>query len=533
MYKALYRKWRPTTFDDVCGQKQITDILKYQIAENKTSHAYLFCGSRGTGKTSCAKIFAKAINCEHPINGNPCNECDACRSIDSGTATDVIEMDAASNTGVDNVRDIKDEIVFSPAILKYRVYIIDEVHMMSGSAFNALLKTLEEPPDHVVFILATTELHKLPSTIISRCQRYDFKRFTTSVIVERLMKISAAENIDLDPDGAKVIARMAFGGMRDAISLLELCAGLHKRIDFNLVCETLGSGNRAEISTLINAILVSDYSTVYKTVADICSNSRDISVFFGDIIGFYRDMMVVKTGIGAKDYLDLTDVEYNDLADTAAKFSMETLVYHSSVLEKAVADMNRPGLQKRAVAELALTRLCEPSLTSSYDALLARISSLEGEVSRLKLGISNVKMSEKSQEKMRKYKAEDMPNVLNDCEEKTDSSTSGDKTKDKSTASVSSEPLPFWSEVVEKTAKIKPSLAGCLANSSAVRTSDGKIIIGLKSAFFKAKTSAPDSLAIIADIISDISGTTISGSDISVSVGETAKSFDFEKELNG
>ena len=211
-YIALYRKWRPVNFDDVCGQDAVTDVLKYEVKNGKISHAYLFCGSRGTGKTSCARILAKAVNCLHPVNGNPCNECEACRSIDAGTALDVIEMDAASNNGVDNVRDMKDEIAFTPAILRYRVYIIDEVHMMSGAAFNALLKTLEEPPAYVVFILATTEFNKLPTTIVSRCQRFDFRRMTSDVIIARLMKIASAEGIELTEDGARVIARAAQGG---------------------------------------------------------------------------------------------------------------------------------------------------------------------------------------------------------------------------------------------------------------------------------------------------------------------------------
>ena len=253
-YRALYRKWRPSDFDMVCGQEGITDILKYEVRENKLSHAYLFCGSRGTGKTSCAKILAKAVNCEHSVDGNPCNCCEACKSIDAGIATDVIEMDAASNNGVNNVRDMKDEIAFTPAILKYRVYIIDEVHMMSASAFNALLKTLEEPPTYVLFILATTEYNKLPTTIVSRCQRFDFKRISSDTIVERLMLIASEEGIDLTEEGARVIARVSRGGMRDAISLLELCAGSRAKIDASLVFSTVGSGNRDSAYEMLSAV---------------------------------------------------------------------------------------------------------------------------------------------------------------------------------------------------------------------------------------------------------------------------------------
>ena len=296
-YKALYRKWRPFDFDDVCGQKAITDILKYEVANNKISHAYLFCGSRGTGKTSCAKILAKAVNCLNPRNGNPCNECEACRSVDLGVSTDVIEMDAASNNGVGDVRTLKDEIAFTPAVLKYRVYIIDEVHMMSGAAFNALLKTLEEPPSYVVFILATTEYHKLPTTIVSRCQRFDFRRMSSDVIMQRLHKIAIAEGIDLGDDGAQLIARAARGGMRDAVSLLELCAGSRAHIDAALVASTIGTGDRGAVYKLIEAVGAADYDTVYTVIRDVVMNSGDISVFWQEIIDTYRDIMVDRKSV--------------------------------------------------------------------------------------------------------------------------------------------------------------------------------------------------------------------------------------------
>ena len=239
-HQALYRKWRPQTFEDVYGQEHITSVLKYETQHNAFSHAYLFCGSRGTGKTTCAKILSRAVNCESPKDGSPCGECPSCRAILDATTTDVIEMDAASNNGVDNIRDIRDEVVYAPSVLKYRVYIIDEVHMLSASAFNALLKTLEEPPAHVVFILATTELNKLPATIISRCQRFDFRRISVPTLTERIELIAKEENIELDHEAAILIAKQAQGGMRDAISLLELCAGSRKRISVDLVNESVG-----------------------------------------------------------------------------------------------------------------------------------------------------------------------------------------------------------------------------------------------------------------------------------------------------
>lgn len=523
-HRALYRKWRPADFDSVCGQKMITDILKYQVASNKTSHAYLFCGSRGTGKTSCAKIFAKAVNCLNPIDGNPCNQCEACRSIDAGTATDVIEMDAASNTGVDNVRDIKEEIVFSPALLKYRVYIIDEVHMMSGSAFNALLKTLEEPPAHVIFILATTELHKLPSTIVSRCQRYDFKRLSSPVIVERLMTIAENEKIDLDPDGAKLIARMSLGGMRDAISLLELCAGLRKKIDYRLVYETLGTGNRAEISALVRAIFRADYDAIYKSVADVFMNSRDISVFFGELVDFYRDMMITKTGKDSKEYLELTDVEYADLLEIAESVSLEKLLYHSSVLEQALYDMQKTAVSKRSVAELALTRMCEPSLSHSIDSLLSRISALEDEIARIKCGVSPISTPVKNVK----------IDTKNEAEEKTPDLKDEPETSKPAKAALLSS-VSYWRDAIEKIQAVKPALAGCLSGSELKTDGNGKFVIYLSSGFFASMAKNSESLRIISSIISSYEGKEVSQENVAIVVNEDIgnSNFDFEKELNG
>ena len=387
-YRALYRKWRPVDFDDVCGQNATTDILKYEVENNKISHAYLFCGSRGTGKTSCAKILAKAVNCENPRNGNPCNCCNACKSIDSGRATDVIEMDAASNNGVDNVRDLKEEIAFLPAELRYRVYIIDEVHMMSGSAFNALLKTLEEPPQYVVFILATTEFHKLPTTIVSRCQRFDFKRIPTEVIMQRLFRIAEAERIDLKEDGARVIARASLGGMRDAVSLLELCAGSHKTVDAALVRATVGSGNRDAAYRILEKLAVGDFSATYDVISEVVLSGADLSVFWQDLLDAYRDMMVVKNYRDAKAYLDLTEDEYAALRALGEKFSMQKIYYHTSLLSAALADMQRAGESKRSVAEIALTRMCEPKLMATAEALSVRLEQAEREIARMKISIS-------------------------------------------------------------------------------------------------------------------------------------------------
>ena len=379
MHQALYRKWRPRNFDEVSGQDHITSILKYECQTGKFSHAYLFCGSRGTGKTSCAKILAKAVNCLHPTSAGPCGECAACRSVDVGSATDVLEMDAASNNGVDDIRDIRDEVIYAPSELKYRVYIIDEVHMLSQSAFNALLKTLEEPPSHVIFILATTELHKLPSTIISRCQRFDFRRISTDDLVARLHRIARAEDITLDDDAARLIARHAQGGMRDAISLLELCAGSRAPVTPALVADTIGTTGREGLFKVARAILDKNYDVLFETIDEMARSSRDIAVFWQELIGLYRDMLVLRTvrSGNAARYLDLTDSEYAAMSELASRFTKESILHQCGLLEDALFTMQKAYAVKRTVAEITLMRLCDPALDSSTESILSRLSRLE------------------------------------------------------------------------------------------------------------------------------------------------------------
>lgn len=494
MYLSLYRKWRPTTFDDVCGQNEITDILKYEVANNKISHAYLFCGTRGTGKTSCAKILAKAINCENPQNGNPCNCCDACRSIDAGIATDVIEMDAASNTGVDNVRDIKEEIVFTPALLKYRVYIVDEVHMMSGGAFNALLKTLEEPPSHVVFILATTELQKLPSTIISRCQRFDFRRMTTDVIVSRLKYVAQNEGLELEDDGARVIAKTAQGGMRDALSLLELCGGMKEKIDESLVSKILGVGNRDSIKLLVDAILAKDYHAMYSHISDVVMSAKDLSVYWRELIEFYRDIMVTKTvgNSSAKGYLDLTDNEAESLADYAKAFSMEQLLYHSKLLEEALFNMSKAGASKRSVAELALTRMCEPRLSATPESLLARIYELENSVAALKHGLYVPSSTSQASDEKTQIPAK---NKLKNAPEAVTPQTNPSDNAQKNTSN-DFRLLGAWSDVLEALGKTKGGLAGLL-DGSLCYVNGATYLIKVKNTFVASMVSGDDNLSAI------------------------------------
>ena len=503
-YRALYRKWRPRNFDEVCGQDGITDILKYEVANDKLSHAYLFCGSRGTGKTSCAKILSKAVNCENPQNGNPCNECEACRSIDAAIATDVIEMDAASNNGINDVRDMQDEIAFTPALLKYRVYIIDEVHMMTGQAFNALLKTLEEPPSYVIFILATTEYNKLPTTIVSRCQRFDFKRISADVIAKHIIEIAAAESVDITEDAARVIARISRGGMRDAISLFELCTGARKKIDEGLVFETVGSGNREGTYKLIEAVATGDYSTVYAVVADTVMKSGDISVFWQEIIDSYREIMVVKNTTKAKEYLDLTELEYETLSRIATGFTMSRLSYHVSILETAMADMQRAFNSKRSIAEIALTRMCDARLDTSVEALASRIETLEREVSMLRYGVAP--------------KAAPQPERAVASAESVNNRAPIEKEVKPQKVSA---PYAKWGSVIEKIGEVKRSLAAAVASATVYRSSETEFSVKLSEFFAKRLAESEQDMAILKGVIAECES--LLPSDVTVNIVTESK----------
>ena len=497
MYKALYRKWRPQDFDTVCGQDHITDVLKYQIANGKFSHAYLFCGSRGTGKTSCAKIMAKAVNCEHPKNGNPCNECAACRSIDEGFATDVIEMDAASNNGVGDVRDIRDEVVFSPAELRFRVYIIDEVHMLSSSAFNALLKTLEEPPSHVIFILATTELQKLPNTIVSRCQRYDFRRLSTDVLTARLKTIASAEGIELTDDGAFLISRMAAGGMRDAISLFELCAGGGGVIDEKLASSILGAGNRGAIFEMIKSISAANYEAIFKAIDHIMMHSGDLSVFWQELIDAYRDMMVVKTCKDARTYLDVTENEYETLKALAKAFPMETMVYHTRLLEGALPSIQKATLAKRSTAELTLIRLCEPRLSTDSSAMLNRIAKLEEEVSKLRLGIPATSQPTPDAQAKASPAVPSMPEMPEAKREVKKENTDEYRA------------LGYWSRLLDTLAERKPSVMGFFQKSMGYYNKEKGFLIKVSGDFAARFISGDEISLMLKALLSEFEGRNI------------------------
>ena len=483
MHQALYRKWRPQTFDDVCGQEHITSILRYEAENRAFSHAYLFCGSRGTGKTTCAKILAKVVNCESPVNGNPCGKCAACQAIDSGAATDVLEMDAASNNGVDNIRDIRDEVIYPPTALRYRVYIIDEVHMLSISAFNALLKTLEEPPEHVIFILATTELHKLPSTIISRCQRFDFRRITTEALMARLQYIAVEEKIKLDEDAARMLAKLAQGGMRDAISLLELCAGGGRDVTLATVEDAIGLTGRDSMLKTVLAVADKNYDLLFSQIDEVVRSSKDIAVFWQDLIAVYRDMLVVKTTQNAAAYLDLTDYESKQLHDVAARFRKETLLYHCKLLEDAFFAMQKANAVKRIVAEMALVRMCDEALDSSSEALLSRIAQLEEKMitgsfvsSRSPDPASSPVPVEEEKQAERTIEAP-APSVAAPV-----TATFTPKPQESGEKRVL-KPMRNWMEAVEKISRSDPMRAGFVKNAKAYTLENGSVVVRFPDPF--------------------------------------------------
>lgn len=381
MYQVLYRKYRPKVFADVYGQEHVTSTLKNEIKENRIAHAYLFTGSRGTGKTTCAKILAKAVNCENSVDGEPCNECEVCKGLDSGTIYDVVEIDAASNNGVDNIRDLREEANYTPSRGKYRVYIIDEVHMLSTGAFNALLKTLEEPPAHVIFILATTEVHKLPATILSRCQRFDFKRIQPETMSVRLKQVAKLEGMELDDDAAILIARIADGALRDGLSILDQCAGRSKKIDSALVSEVAGLAGREALYKLTDCICNQNSSSAMTVISKLYQNSYDMERLCVEMINHLRNFLIVKTVKDSRGLIICTDDEYNSIISSAENFTLENVIFALDLFQDALTKI-KTGANARVELEMAFVKLCEPKLDVNIDSLVDRISKLERAVNR-------------------------------------------------------------------------------------------------------------------------------------------------------
>lgn len=376
MYQALYRKWRPQSFDDVVGQNQVTDTLKSQIKNGRLSHAYLFIGTRGTGKTTCARILAKAVNCEAPENGNPCNRCKSCRGIDEGSVPDVVELDAASNNGVDNVRALRDEAIFSPAMAKKRVYIIDEVHMLSTAAFNALLKILEEPPEHLLFILATTELQKVPATILSRCQRHSFRRIEPELLAQQISYVAGQEGMTVAPEAAELLARLADGSMRDGLSLLDQCAG-DGNLSLDSVLSSMGLAGNLRIEELLKAISSQDTESALYIFEGLWNDGKAPASLLSELAALMRDVLMLKVAPRGGSGLISAGFTRQSLEAFSTQLRNDWLIFGVDTLQTSLSSL-RDGRDPRTVAELCLIRLCEPELREGTEALQLRVAKLEG-----------------------------------------------------------------------------------------------------------------------------------------------------------
>ena len=453
-YQALYRKYRPQTFDDVVGQMAVTQTLKTQLLTDKMSHAYLFTGSRGTGKTSCAKILAKAVNCLNPENGNPCNRCAACRSIDEGSCMDVLEIDAASNNGVDNVRDLRDDAIYTPSQVKKRVYIIDEVHMLSISAFNALLKIIEEPPEHLLFILATTELHKVPATILSRCQRFSFRRISQEDIAARLQYVAYQENIDMDEGAARVLARLADGGMRDGLSLLDQVASATTgELTSERVYACLGIAGEQRCGELMTYIADHDAKKALELFNRLYSEGKDLSALLDELACMTRDLLVMKTAPGTGITMLSGVASDQEVSALTERFSSGELVRMMTELQQTMAGFTRSA-SRRMDAELCIMNLCQPELSLDAESLNARLTRLED---HLKSGSFVVKQAQQT-----KPVPEDLDDERPPLPGDDDAPPAEDEPQAAAPAKQESQaPAGFWTDLMAASRKeLKPPASG-------------------------------------------------------------------------
>lgn len=402
-YTALYRKFRPKNFEEVKGQEHITSTLKNQINADRVGHAYLFCGTRGTGKTSVAKIFAKAVNCEHPVDGSPCNECDVCKAINTGSSMNVIEIDAASNNGVENIRQIVDEVQYSPTQGRYKVYIIDEVHMLSIGAFNALLKTLEEPPSYVIFILATTEVHKIPITILSRCQRYDFKRINVDTITARLSELCSIEKLQAEEKALRYVARTADGSMRDALSLLDQCSAfyMNKELTYDNVLEVLGAVDTGVFSRMLRSVVNGDSVNCIHQLDELVMLGRDLSQFVTDFIWYMRNLLLIRTSDNADEIVDASAERLEAMKEEASMISVDVIMRYIRIMSE-LSNQIKYASQKRVLIEVALIKLTRPSMEKTYDSVIQRLDELEKMIQSGNISVSNVpeNKNDNSQEKV-------------------------------------------------------------------------------------------------------------------------------------
>ena len=511
-YQALYRKYRPQTFDDVSGQSAVTQTLKTQLQTGKMSHAYLFTGSRGTGKTSCAKILAKAVNCLHPQNGNPCNQCAACKAIDSGSCMDVLEIDAASNNGVDNVRDLRDDAVYTPSQVKMRVYIIDEVHMLSISAFNALLKIIEEPPEHLLFILATTELHKVPATILSRCQRFSFRRISQEDIAARLQYVAYEESIDLDDAAARVIARLADGGMRDGLSLLDQCASATAgELTAERVYACLGIAGERKCGELMGYIAARDTKNALELFSRLYAEGKDLSAMLDEIVCLCRDLLVVKTAPEAGITMLSGVASDREVLELTKALSSGELVRMMNLVQTTLSGFTRSA-GRRTDAELCLLEMCQPQLSLDAKALNARLTRLEEQIKSGNITVKTapVKAAEPAGED------DDRPPLPDDED--------APPTENEPVPAPSEAPVGFWAELCTAVKKeLKPPISGFFAATPQAplqgSLAGNKLELRCKNGFVADMLDKPDILEVVSRKAAAILGRPVQA----VSVDMTAK----------
>ncbi len=481
-YQALYRKYRPVTFSDVVGQDHITKTLKNELDCGKVVHAYLFTGTRGTGKTTCAKILAKAVNCLSPVNGDPCGECEICRMVARDEATDIVEMDAASNNGVDDIRELREQVNFSPAACKYRVYIIDEVHMLSGAAFNALLKTLEEPPEHVVFILATTEGHKLPTTILSRCQRFDFRRIDSSEIVGRLKYVAQQEVLNLTDDAATLIASAADGGMRDALSILDLCASHSTHINEESVANVCSMAGNDYLIKLANLIKTHSTEQALMLIDELHNSSVDMLRLLAELTQHFRDLMIVKVVKGEKKPIVCSSSKMKALQSQAESFDIKEIMAILSVLQSSATAMQNGN--RRCEMEMALIRLCNPEIRQDLNSLERRIAALE---SNPPIVVSKSEPIKESKKLQTQDDDDEIPPLEYDDAPAPPSEEVAQPTPEKSNSTPTQSgitPVTKWGEVIGILRKTCPIIAGVLGDSSAYIEGD-RLLIDTNNSQFK------------------------------------------------
>lgn len=506
MYTALYRKWRPLTFDDVVSQPHITATLSRQVMESKTAHAYLFTGSRGTGKTTCARILAKAINCLDPHDGKPCLECSICVAADAGALSDIVEIDAASNTGVDDIRELRDAAVYTPEICRYKVYIIDEVHMLSNAAFNALLKIMEEPPEHVKFILATTEVHKVPATIISRCQRFDFRRIREEDIVARLEYIAECEKIDLTREAAALIARLSDGAMRDALSLLDQCVAFSEHIDREAVSNAAGVAGREYLFDILEAAAGGDTASAITVVDELYSKSKDMTRLCDELLMQLRNIMLIKTVPQKPELISCFDDETERLRAISDRLTLGEILKKLEVLQACAESLSR-AVSKRTEFEMAIVKLCSSGKAAGYDSP-ADISALEKRLAQLETELRELKASGiRAAESPKKAAQSPEMSAKDESSAQVASSVPSPETA-QSVQSAPEEELqrcPRWEEILDSLTAINPGCAGALQGSEAY-TRGEKLMILVKNEFFLGLFKKPENAASLRKAAFEVTG---------------------------